>query len=170
MELVLPLLALLLACGPDAAPTAAPPTVDETVTAVRLGLSDAHRRWSAGETVEAKAAVLATYQSHFELLEPDLRAHDPRETLELEYAFAVLANHLARKGSPVEVAAEVRELTSRVEKAAAALPRQPGEAPKPEQPQVPATTSVPMVEERGADAPGISSAKPEPASKAGSGN
>lgn len=158
---MLPLLALILACQTETAAPVAPPTVGETVTAVRLGLSEAHRRWSAGENAEAKALVLATYQEHFERLEPGLRAQSPQETLELEYAFAVLANHLAKKGSPVEIAAEVRALTGRVEKAAAALPREPGAAPAPAEPQTPATTAVPVVPERGAEAPGVSSAKPE---------
>ncbi len=159
---MLPLLALLIACQTEPVPTAAPPTVDESLLAVRLGLSEAHRRWSAGENAEAKALVLTTYREHFERLEPAIRAQNPRETLELEYAFAVLANHLAKKGSPVTIAAEVRALSGRVEAAAATIPREPGAAPKPEQPQAPATTSVPMVPERGAEAPGVSSVKPDP--------
>lgn len=158
---MLPLLALLFACSTEPAPAEAAPTVEQTLLAVRNGLSEAHRRWSAGANAEAKALVLSTYREHFERLEPELRKLDAQQTLELEYAFAVLANHLGKKGSPVEIAAEVRGLSGRVEAAASQIPRAPGAPPEPEKPQTPATTSVPVAPERGADAPGVSSAKPE---------
>jgi len=158
---MVPLFTLLYACASDPQPAAAPPTVDETVAAVRAGLSDAHRHWSAGENASASALVLSTYHQSFELLEPALRTRDPRETLEMEYAFSVLANHLGRKGNPVDIAAEVRALTGRVETAAAAIPRAPGQEKPPEQPQTSATVAVPVTEARGADAPGVTTARPE---------
>lgn len=153
-------LLLLLACAsePDAPPPQ-PPTVDETVAAVRSGLSAAHRAWSAGQLEEASRGVLQTYHEHFESLEPGLRAADPRETLELEYSFSVLAGHLAKKGNPVDVASEVRGLTSRVEKAASVLPR---EGPAPAEPvvtQSSATVAVPVKPEQGANAPALSNVK-----------
>jgi hypothetical protein len=158
---MVPLLTLLYACASDPVPAAAPPTVDETVAAVRAGLSDAHRHWSAGDSAEASALVLSTYHKSFEQLEPALRAQNPRETLEMEYAFSVLANHLSKKGNPVDIASEVRSLTGRVETAAAAIPRAPGQVKPPEQPQTSATVAVPVSEARGADAPGVTTAKPD---------
>ena len=155
------LLSLLYACASAPAPKAAPPTVDDAVVAVRTGLSDAHRHWSAGDNAAASALVLSTYRDSFEQLEPAMRAQNPRETLEIEYAFSVLANHLSKKGNPVDIAAEVRGLTGRVETAAATLPRAPGQQQAPEQPQTSATVAVPVTEARGADAPGVTTAKPE---------
>lgn len=155
------LLTLLYACAGPPAPKSAPPTVDEAVAAVRVGLSDAHRHWSAGENAEASEGVLRTYHDSFEQLEPALRAQNPRETLEMEYAFSVLANHLSKKGNPVDIASEVRALTGRVEAAAATIPRAPGQEKPPEEPQTSATISVPVSEARGADAPGVTTAKPE---------
>lgn len=154
LRVLLPL--LLVGCSPQLAdPPAPPPTVDERVLAVRQGLSEAHRRWSAGKRDEARALVLATYRENFEPLEPGLRALNGRETLELEYGFALLAERLGRAGNPVEIAAEVRALSGRVETATAALPREPGVAAPPAQPQAPSTVTVPVSPARGADAPGL---------------
>lgn len=155
-------LLLLLACAsePDvAAPP--PPTVDETVTAVRQGLSAAHRSWSAGQLDEAADEVRQTYHQHFERLEDGLRAQNPRETLELEYAFSVLAVHLSKKGNPVDIAGEVRGLTTRVETAASTLPRTGPTPTEPPQPVQPSTVAVPVSAEQGADAPGLSNVKSE---------
>lgn len=155
-------LLLLLACSgePEVAAVSAP-TVDETVTAVRQGLSAAHRSWSAGQLDAAGDQVRRTYHEHFELLEPGLRAQNARETLELEYSFSVLAGHMSKKGNPVEVAAEVRGLTKRVETAAAALPREGPAATEPAPPQTSSTTAIPVKQEQGANAPGLSNVKSE---------
>ncbi len=155
-------LLLLLACASEPDTTAIqPPTVDETVTAVRQGLSAAHRSWSAGQLDEAAEGVRRTYHEHFEPLEAGLRAQNPRETLELEYSFSVLAVHLSKKGNPVDIAGEVRGLTTRVETAASTLPRTGPVSTEPPKPVQPSTVAVPVSAEQGAGAPGLSNVKSE---------
>lgn len=152
------LLTLFFACqaGPDAVAT--PPTVDATALAVRQGIQAAHRAWSGGQFDVARAAVMDTYRQSFEPLEPALRANNARETLELEYAFAQLSNHLGRKGSAVEVAAEVRDLVERIDKAVGALPKAANAPPAAQTPPPAASTTSTTVVPAGGVPPG----RPDP--------
>ena len=136
---------LLLACGGDPVPVAPTPTPAQTLDEVRQGLGTAHRAWSAGTYDVAREGVLQTYQGPFARREPALRAQDPRATLELEVAFAVLAQHLGRKGNPVDIAGEVRALNTRVEAAVSTLPQPEGTPPQPEAPpERSSTTTIPV--------------------------
>lgn len=136
-------LSLLLACSePEpAAPVASGPA--EQVALVRQGIQAAHRSWSAGEYDEAKAQVMQTYSEAFTPLEPALRAADPTRALRLEYRMGLLSQHLGRKGNPVQIATEVRELVAEIEAAVGAAtpvdPTAPAAAPTP---TAPVTTAI----------------------------
>lgn len=157
------LLTWMLACHGGPETVAPPPSPEDASVAVRQGIQAAHRAWSGGQLDVAQATVMDTYRARFEPLEPALRTVNPRETLELEYAFAQLSSHLSRKGSPVEVASEVRALVDRVDRAIAALPVPANAPPKPQAPApTTSTTSTMVVPEAGAAAaavPGASSDK-----------
>ena len=125
-------LALLGACsgGSEETVTAGSElTPVDAVDALKIALGAAHRAWSEGERAEAQRLVRESYRTHFEPLEPALRAHDPLGTLELEFAFGRLEQTFGKPGNPVEVIEEVRALNRAVAAAVAALPTNDEAAP-----------------------------------------
>lgn len=121
---------IIFACQqPAPAPAPDPgPSPAERAASVEAGLSDALSLWQAARYPEAQAAVEATYEAHFEPLEPALSASDPESALALEYAFGRLSWQLRRGGKESEVIASVSSLSASVTEAAARL-RGPPEPP-----------------------------------------
>ncbi len=87
---------------------------------LRSEVEAAHRMWSDGDRAEAAAAVRRAYAQRFEPLEPELRAHDPVATMEIEYGFGLLARQLEGRSNPVQVAEALTAHLDRIDALAAA--------------------------------------------------
>ena len=139
---------LALSCDPPPPSESAPPLAALSpaahAVAVQQALAQVPALWAADQREAAVSVVGQAYAEQFTPIEPILRAHDPAGTLALEYAFGRLSGHLARRGDPKALQAEVTALSDAVAAAVAALPPPPAAAPALDEQGNPIPVAVPI--------------------------
>ena len=121
------IIAMLFSCGlgtPEVVPVSHV-AMQNSVASIRTCLIQASETRIEGRQHEAQAQVMGCYRTHFEPLEPSLRALNPRATLSLEYGFGQLIGRMGHRGAEVDIALSASQLADRVESVLDTMPATP---------------------------------------------